>query len=150
VVTTSFPNLGNYPVTLTVKDSAAPQASASTTISVNVNIPPIAPTANAGGPYVFCPNATPWFLNGTASANPDNGLHEPGPYPGDSITSYAWELSGNNAFDDASGVSPNVTSFFTTAGAGNYLISLKVTDNSALSYPSSGTPAVNLTNTAST
>lgn len=137
VVTTSFPAVGNYPVTLRVTDDAATEASDTTILTILITVPPIAPTANADGPYVFCPQSQPWFLDGTGSVNPDEGQSEFG-QPGDTIQTYAWELSGNNLFDDAFGATPDVTAFFTTAGTGSYLVQLKVTDTTATSFPSSG------------
>jgi PKD repeat protein len=145
VVTTSFPALGNYPVTLRVTDDSSPNPkTASTTITVLVTIPPVAPTADANGPYYFCPQAKPWFLDGSKSVNPDNGVHEPGSYPGDYIKEYAWDLNGGNNFDahdpsfNAYDVKPDVTAFFSGKGAGAYLVQLRVKDNSAASFPSSG------------
>ena len=137
-VSTSFPAIGNYPVTLRVTDDATPEEADDTTVlTILITTPPIAPTADADGPYVFCPQSQPWFLDGTASVNPDEGLSEPG-QPGDTIQTYAWELNGDNAFDDAFGSQPDVTAFFTAAGMGDYLIQLKVTDTTAASFPSSG------------
>jgi hypothetical protein len=131
---TSYPVVGNYPVRLRVTDNASTPATADTILTVVVSIPPLAPTAHAGGPYNFCTNRTPWFLDGSLSTNPDNGQSEPG-QPGDFIKSYLWDLDGDGMFDDASGVSPNVTSAFSV---GSHLIQLKVTDNTATSFPSSG------------
>jgi hypothetical protein len=136
-VTRSFPAVGDYIVSLRVTDDGSPERSAETTLTVRVTIPPVAPTANAGGPYLFCPTAQPWFLNGTKSVNPDDGSGEPGA-PGDVITQYAWDLDGNAIFNDAYGPQPNVTAFFTGKGTGAYLVRLLVTDNTALSFPSSG------------
>jgi PKD repeat protein len=136
VVTTSFGALGDFPVTLRVTDETG--NTDTTTVIVRITTPPIAPTADADGPYVFCPQAQPWFLDGTGSVNPDEGLAEPG-QPGDTIQTYAWELDGlDNDFDEASGPQPDVTAFFTVLGVGNYLIQLRVTDTTATSYPSSG------------
>ncbi len=145
----SFPSLGTYPVRLKVCDDGNPQKCAETTVSLLVTIPPIAPTADAGGPYNFClapagAAQTKFFLNGTGSVNPDDGQHETGPYPGDFITAYDWSLAGTNF---ATGATPDVTAYFVGKGAGSYLISLKVTDNTAASFPSSGQP--NLTGTDS-
>lgn len=100
---------------------------------------PVAPIADANGPYVFCPQAQPWFLDGTGSVNPDEGLSEPGA-PGDTIQQYAWDLDADNDFDDAIGSQPDVTAFFTALGVGDYLIQLRVTDTTATSFPSSGFP----------
>ena len=136
-VTTSFGAVGNYPVTLRVTDDASPEASDTTVLTVMITTPPVAPTADADGPYIFCPQAKPWFLDGTGSVNPDEGLSEPG-HPGDTIQSYLWDLDGDSAFDNAAGAVPDVTAFFTSAGVGSYLAQLKVTDTTATSFPSSG------------
>jgi len=136
VVTTNFGALGNYTVKLRVTDNASPEASAVTTITVVVSIPPLAPTANAGQQYVFCDNRKPWFLDGSKSVNPDDGKSQGIGFPGDFIKSYAWDLDGDGLFDDAIGAQPDVTAFFTSFGS--FLVQLKVTDNTAASYPASG------------
>jgi hypothetical protein len=135
VVTTSYPAVGDYPVTLRVTDNAADTDE--TVVTVRIDTPPIAPTADANGPYVFCPQAQPWFLDGTASVNPDEGQSEPG-QPGDTIQEYAWELDGlDNDFDEAFGPQSDVTAFFIVLGVGDYLIQLRVTDTTSISFPSS-------------
>ena len=138
VVLATFAALGTYPVKLRVTDDSTPPLTAEATVMVNITIPPVPPTANAGGPYVFCPQAKPWFLDGRLSINPDDGKHQTGPYPGDFIKSYAWDLNGDNVFGDATGETPDVTSFFDAAGPGTYVVQLKVTDNTAASFPVSG------------
>ena len=135
--TVSFPAVGNYPVKLRVTDNGSPEKAAETILTILVTIPPIAPTANAGGPYNFCPGAQPWFLDGSGSTNPDEGVSEPG-QPGDTIISYEWDLDGDGQYDDAVGTQPDVTAFFVGKGPGSYLIQLRVTDNTAVSFPSSG------------
>ena len=135
--TVSFPSVGSYPVKLRVSDNSTPVQTAVATLTIVVNTPPLAPTASAGGPYNLCPGST-WFLDGTGSVNPDDGQHQAGPYPGDSIKTYAWDLSGNGLFSDAFGAQPDVTAFFLAKGVGSYLVQLKVTDNTAASFPSSG------------
>jgi hypothetical protein len=46
--------------------------------------------------------------------------------PGGSIAAYAWDLDGDNQYDDATGISPN----FTLPAAGSLTtIGLRVTDN---------------------
>ncbi len=137
VAASSFPALGSYPVSLRVTDNASPEASAVTTIRVVVSVPPLAPTADANGPYSLCPAETPWFMDGSGSVNPDEGAGEPG-RPGDTIREYAWDLDGDGVFDDAVGPTPDVTAFFTAKGPGGYLIQLRVTDTTATSFPSSG------------
>jgi hypothetical protein len=62
-------------------------------------VPDLAPVANAGGPYSGAQGATISF-NAGASTSPS------------AITAYEWDLDGDGAFDDATGVNP--TSFFST------------------------------------
>lgn len=132
----NFGSLGDFVVGLKVTDDNVPVKTATTTVTVRITTPPIAPTANAGGPYNFCIGALlPFFLDGTGSTNPDQGQSEPGK-PADVITSYLWDLDGDAQFDDATGAQPNVTAIFNAPGS--RLIQLKVTDNTALSFPSSG------------
>ncbi len=133
----SFGVVGNYPVGLRVLDDDTPPKADTTTVTVLVTTPPVAPTAEAGGPYVFCPQNQPWRLDGTGSINPDEGGSEPG-QPGDTIQSYEWELTNDGGFDDASGAQPDVTAFYSGLGLGDYLVQLRVTDTTATSYPSSG------------
>jgi hypothetical protein len=133
----SFGVVGDYIVRLRVTDDATPEASATTTLTIRVNTPPVAPTASAGGPYNFCPATTPWFLNGSGSNNPDEGQSEPG-QPPNTIIEYSWDLPPAAGFGDALGANPNVTAQFTALGVGSYLVQLRVTDNTAASYPSSG------------
>ena len=78
--------------------------------------------------------------------NPDDGKSQPGA-PGDFITAYLWDLNGDGVFGDVTGAQPDVTGFYAAKGPGGYLAQLKVADNTALSFPSSGQP--NLTSTAS-
>jgi hypothetical protein len=138
VVNHVFPLLlDDYPVKLRVSDNGTPEKFAETTVTVSITEPPVAPTANAGGPYVFCPQATPWFLDGSGSVNPDDGHSQPG-QPGDYIQAYEWDLDGDGQFDDAIGKTPDVTVWFAGKGPGAYLVQLRVTDNTAESFPSSG------------
>lgn len=135
------PNV-TFPVKLRVTDdNASPKTSVPTTINVIVSTPPVAPTASANGPYVFCIGATPtpWRLDGTRSVNPDDGIGEPNA-PGDRIIEYAWDVNGDNVFDDFLASQPDVTALYTGLGVGDYLVQLRVTDNTLLSFPSSGQP----------
>ena len=145
VVTTSFNAVGIYPVRLRVTDNAGTPAVGSSSLNVIISIPPLAPTSNARGPsgvYNFCLNKTPWFLNGTLSVNPDQGLSEPG-RPGDTIISYQWDFLTIGAANtvEANGVQPDVTALLSPLGApNNYLVQLKVTDQTSVSFPTSGQP----------
>jgi hypothetical protein len=145
-VTKSFPLVGNYVATLRVTDDSATPLTATATVTVIVSTPPLAPTANAGGPYNFCPATQPWRLDGSKSVNPDDGQHELNK-PGDFIKAYGWEINGDATFNDATGVQPDATAQLTALGVGSHLIQLKVTDNTSISFPSSGLP--DLTSTAS-
>lgn len=148
IITVSFTALGTYPVKLRVTDDGSPEKSAESFVSVVIEVPPLPPTAQADGPYVFCPQAQPWYLDARFTNNPDEGKHEVGPYPGDTIQEYAWDLDGDGAFDDAFGATPDVTAFFTAAGPGSYLVQLRVTDTTAASFPSSGYGDLSDTDTA--
>ncbi|RPJ87651.1 MAG: hypothetical protein EHM18_00010 [Acidobacteria bacterium] len=147
IVTTVFGAIDDYPVTLRVTDDGSPERSATTTITVRITTPPIAPTADAGGPYSFCPLAMPWFLDGTQTVNPDEGDHQAG-YPGDTIQEYAWDLDGDGQYDDAFGPQPDVTAYFSAKPAGAYLIQLRVTDTTSTSFPGSGYPDLTDTDSA--
>jgi hypothetical protein len=144
----SFPAVGNYPVTLRVTDNFSTPATATSTITVVVGTPPLPPTAEAGGPYLFCTNRTPWFLNGTGSTNPDQGQHQPGAFPGDTIIAYEWDLDSDSQYDDAAGAQPNVSAQLASRVGQSFLVGLKVTDNTAASFPASGQPNLTSTDTA--
>jgi len=147
VIGTSFPSLGDYPVTLRVTDDSDTPLSETTTVVVNVNTPPLPPTADAGGPYLFCPQTQPWRMDASGSVNPDDGLSEPG-QPVDALTALEWDLDDDLAFDDATGERVDVTQHFSDLGVGDYLVRLRATDNTANAFPSSGQN--NLSDTAFT
>lgn len=135
----SFPAVGNYTVWLRVTDNGNPALTNTASLVVVVSLPPLAPTADAGGPYNFCANRQPWFLDGSKSTNPDDGKSEPGK-PADKIIAWDWDLDGDGQFDDATGEMPDVTAFFGSLIGQSKLISLRVTDNTAAAFPSSGQP----------
>ncbi len=74
-------------------------------------VPDLAPVANAGGPYSGAQGATISF-NAGASTSPS------------AIAAYEWDLDGDGAFDDATGVSP--TSSFSTMR--NSTVGVRVTN----------------------
>jgi hypothetical protein len=145
-ISTSFASIGNYPVKLRVTDNNTPPKTAETIVTILVTTPPIAPTAAGDGPYIFCPGVK-WFLDGRKSVNPDEGQHEAGNYPGDTIQEYAWDLDGDHTFD-VFGPTPDVTAWFAAKGPGSYLVTLRVTDTTSQSYPSSPLPDLTSTTTA--
>lgn len=138
--TTQFAAVGDYPIRLRVTDNNTPAKSVESVLTVRVTTPPVAPTADADGPYRFCRAWAPWYLDGRKSFNPDEGGSEPHTpaYPADTLQEYAWDLDGDGQFDDAFGPTPDVTAYFLAQGPGSYLVQLKVTDTTATSYPSSG------------
>ncbi len=140
LATATFASLGNHLVRLIVTDNGVPEKAAETILTVRTTTPPLPPTADANGPYIFCSERKPWFLDGTRSVNPDEGQSEPHSpaYPGDRLRLFAWDLDGDGGFDDAVGPTPDVTAHFSARGPGSYLIRLRVTDTTATAYPSSG------------
>ncbi len=131
-----------FPVVLKVTDDAGLTA----TFSLNINItdPPHPPVSKPGGPYLvsLC-NGDTLTLDGSASYDPDQGLHQSGcsTCPNDTVTAWNWDLDGAPfTYTSASGKIFNLGSGFTTVfpSAGSYDIGLKVTDNTLLSYPASG------------
>lgn len=139
-----------YPVTLRVTDDNNPGLTATQIVNINITNPPHPPVANAGGPYTvsLCSSDT-LMLDGSKSFDQDQGQHEAGcnTCPNDTITAWDWDLTMPlTGFNDKSGKTvllnaAGIASYFT---AGVHDIGLRVTDNTALSYPTSGQP--NLTN----
>ncbi len=136
----------SFPVTLRVTDDNDPALTAEAVVVVDVTVPPHPPTAVSGGPYQVCVG-TPTTLDGSGSFDIDEGDSEVGAPP-DTITKYEWDLdlSSGAPFDtiDSTDVQPALT--FNTVGT--FDIALRVTDNTELSFPTSGQP--NLTNVDST
>lgn len=99
---------GNYAVTITVTDGVASTPGNFTLHVTSGNNPP---TARPGGPYSGV-TGIPLSIDGSASSDPDAGQ----------TLTYAWNFG-----DGSSGVGPTVS--HTYAVAGNYIISLTVTDN---------------------
>jgi hypothetical protein len=136
---TSFASEGDYCVRLKVTDNGSPAKTDTDDITISIIPPPVPPTADANGPYVFCPQTQPWFLDGTGSVNPDEGIGEAG-QPGNTIIEYCWNLDGIQATCEELGPTPDVTAYYQAQGPGGYIAQLKVTDNTATSHPSFGEP----------
>jgi len=100
---------GDYAVTITVSDGAA---STPASFGLHVTADNLQPTANPGGPY-FGLTGIPLSMDGSGSSDPD-GV----------IVTYAWNFGDNNT---GTGSKPT----HTYAAAGNYIVSLTVTDNGA-------------------
>jgi hypothetical protein len=138
------PNLLPYacPVRLRVIDSVGNTSD----YVFNVNLTAAAgddpPVANAGGPYNFCPNLTPWNLSASLSTNP--GV--------DTITSYGWDYGDNCAnndssntatpYSDSTAIQPRVdtgTNNLLGFSPGAYCVKVKVTNNKGYTNVASGT-----------
>ena len=75
----------------------------------------VQPVANAGGPYAFTLGDT-LQLDASGSTDLDGA-----------IALYEWDLDNDGVFDDALGMMPEVSGFFSNAG--DYLIAVRVTDD---------------------
>ncbi|NPU92354.1 MAG: PKD domain-containing protein [Gammaproteobacteria bacterium] len=137
LVTTTFPAIGQYPVTLRVTDDSATPLVDIATLTVNVATGALKPTAVAGGPYLFCPQDTHWWLDGSRSVNPDDGLSAAGGVP-DRITEYAWDLNNDLNFSDSTGATINAAAQLQALGVGDHVVRLRVTDNNAAAFPGPG------------
>jgi PKD repeat protein len=107
--THTYAQAGNYEVRLVVDDGQAKSDPSIT--SAEITAPPVnlAPIADPGGPYAGEPGQTITF-DGSASADPN----------GDQLT-YRWDFGDGST---GSGVSP----MHTYAAAGNYTVTLTVSD----------------------
>jgi|GEM_PF-4661184 len=108
---------GSPVIGLRVTDNRGATATTTTTVAVNN----VAPTASAGVDQ-SASKGTVVSLSAASSSD-----------PGNDIVSYAWDLNGNGQYTDASGV--NAT--FSSAVAGVFTVSVKVTDaDGAVSFDS--------------
>jgi hypothetical protein len=147
VITHAWPSssypLGTYPVTLRVTDDTVPTAVMDTyTLNIDLTTPPHPPVADADGPYVvsLCPGDM-LILDGSSSYDIDEGQSESGNPPLDTITAWDWDLRGAPwNYDDESGQTVTVDPAAYFSSAGTYSIGLRVTDNTAAAFPSSGQP----------
>lgn len=130
MVVHSYANTGTYSVVLRVTDDTTPSnLQATSSCIVQITPPPNPPNADPGGPYDFCPGNT-WTLDGSASSDPDG-----------SLVSYEWDYVQplNLDFLDGTGVSLDVTGYFSGLPVGVYNVALRVTDNNTLQNTDFGT-----------
>lgn len=107
-----------FNATLTVTDANGLTDTATCAVEqVNTNV---APDANAGGPYNFCPN-TPLIVDGSASIDEEDGT----------TLSYEWDFTEPLTFSPVEGMTPMVdaSAFFAGRPLGSYNIGLRVKDS---------------------
>ena len=135
-----------FPVTLKVSDDSIPPLSATFVMDIRITDPPHPPVSRSKAIYWVseCDGDT-LTLDGSDSFDPDQGLHQAGcaACPIDTITAWDWDFDGA-LFDypSAHGKIVNLGAGFggTFPEAKAYDIGLRVTDNTALAYPASGSP----------
>ena len=110
--TCTYSGSGSYTVTLTVTDNQGLTATSSDSVSVQNS----GPLADAGGPYNVGQGEV-FTLDGSGSFDPDG-----------TIVSYEWDCDGNGTYEFTN-PSPTATNC-SFAQEGNYLVGLRVTDNS--------------------
>jgi len=149
----------SVPINLTVADNLGLTGSVTNILTIN-GPQASAPTANAAGPYSFCPNVdaknnliyAPWILNGSLSKNPDQGKFLKAGDPPSTIVDYEWSFdlvnynhpgTGNNTSSQLTVLpaGPPPASFpapFTPSASVNsptsFLVGLKVTNNDNLAF----------------
>lgn len=110
-----------FSATLTVTDAVGLTDTTSCTVTrVNTNV---APDANPGGPYSYCPGS-PLILNGSGSADEEDDASS-------TPLTYAWDLEApfNYTPADSTAESFDATAFFSARPPGDYNIVLRVTDS---------------------
>jgi len=113
---------GAYTVQVRITDDDGDSATASAIVTVDN----VAPTANAGGPYMG--NAGDDIAL-SAAASTD---------PGNDIVLYQWDLDNDGQYDDATGV----MSTFSATVDGAYTVRVRVTDDDGASATASATVTV--------
>ncbi len=141
--TTAQPLPYHYPVRLRVTNNVG--MTADFVFQVVINVPPTPPSANAGGPYNFCPNPayTPWYLDGSHSSNADNGKKDPScpSCPTSQIVAYEWDYACGTSYNSSQLVQPRVdlgTNWISTLQGQSFNVCLRVTNNDNLAFPSAG------------
>lgn len=130
-----------FPVKLRVTDDVG--STATFVMNINITDPPHPPVSRPKKEYwvSLCSGDT-LALDGSDSFDPDEGQHQSGcaGCPNDTITAWEWDLNGAPfTYTDGTGeildLGAGFGTFFPTAGS--YDIGLRVTDNTAASYPAS-------------
>ena len=127
----AYGDLGDYTASLKVVDNSTPPRFDIGTYTVHITIPPHPPTAVIGGPYTAGVGET-FQVDGSGSYDIDENQ-------GDRIVSWEWESDfvAPYQFNEASGQIATLPAFSTS---GRRDIALRVTDNTAIAFPTAGTP----------
>ncbi|MBW1644893.1 MAG: PKD domain-containing protein [Deltaproteobacteria bacterium] len=125
----AYGDLGDYTVSLKVIDNSTPSRFDIGTYNIRITVPPHPPTANAGGPYLATVGEEVQ-VDGSGSFDIDASL-------GDNIVIWEWEADFEAPYDfgEASGQIATLPAFST---AGRQDIALRVTDNTAIAFPTAG------------
>ena len=123
--------LGDYTASLKVIDNSTPERFDISTLTIHITIPPHPPTAVIGGPYLAAVGET-FQVDGSGSYDIDENQ-------GDSIVSWEWESDfvAPYQFNEVSGQIATLPAFSTS---GRRDIALRVMDNTAIAFPTAGTP----------
>ncbi|MBI5140789.1 MAG: PKD domain-containing protein [Nitrospirae bacterium] len=117
-----YPDIGHaYDVTATLQVTDEDGRTSVDTANVHVQTGNVPPVADAGGPYLVAVGED-LTLDGSGSYDPNAG-----PPLNDFIALYEWDIDGDGAYDDATGVAPTVN--FGPSFEGTKTIGLRVTDS---------------------
>ena len=125
----AYGDLGDYTASLKVIDNSTPSRFDIGTSTIQITIPPHPPTADIGGPYLATVGEAVQ-VDGSGSYDIDENL-------GDSIVTWEWEADFVAPYDfgEASGQIATLPAF---TAAGRQDIGLRVTDNTAIAFPTAG------------
>jgi hypothetical protein len=129
--THAYGDLQDYTASLKVIDNSTPERFDISTLTIHITIPPHPPTAVIGGPYIA--------TVGEAVQVDGSGSYDIDENQGDSIVSWEWEADfvAPYEFNEAAG---QIAALPAYTASGRRDIALRVTDNTAITFPTAGTP----------
>jgi RHS repeat-associated protein len=127
----AYGDLQDYTASLKVIDNSTPERFDISTLTIHITIPPHPPTAVIGGPYIATVDEAVQ-VDGSGSYDIDENQ-------GDRIVSWEWEADfvAPYEFNEAAGQIATLPAF---TASGRRDIALRVTDNTAITFPTAGTP----------